>query len=141
MKKFIVIMSLLALPMFLFSQSVEGTWKTFDEKTGKEKSIVKVYKNNGKLYGKVVKVLSKQKGTIPKCVECKGKLKNANIEGMMIIYDLELKKGKWQAKNGILDPENGKFYKCKLWLESKNKLSVRGQIGPIGRTQVWQRVK
>ncbi len=140
MKNFILIIGLLALPMFLFSQSVEGTWKTFDEKTGEDKAIVEIYKSKGKLYGKVVEVFDKEHGVL-KCIACEGELKNADIEGMTIIYDLELKKGKWQANNGILDPENGKFYKCKLWLESKNKLSVRGQIGPIGRTQVWQRVK
>ena len=42
----------------------------------------------------------------------------------------------------ILDPANGKTYKCKIWLEEKGKkLHVRGFIGMalLGRTQVWVR--
>jgi len=41
----------------------------------------------------------------------------------------------------ILDPENGKTYKCYLELLSKNKLKVRGFLGfsVFGRTQYWIR--
>ena len=42
----------------------------------------------------------------------------------------------------ILDPQNGKTYRCKVWLEDKGKkLNVRGFIGVsvLGRTQVWIR--
>jgi len=43
----------------------------------------------------------------------------------------------------ILDPKNGKIYKCFITLESKDKLKVRGYIGfaLLGRTQYWYRVK
>jgi uncharacterized protein (DUF2147 family) len=41
-----------------------------------------------------------------------------------------------------LDPENGKVYKLKLTpVEGGAKLQVRGYIGPIYRTQVWQRAQ
>ena len=42
----------------------------------------------------------------------------------------------------ILDPNNGKTYKCKMELDDKGKkLKVRGYIGVpmLGRTQVWLR--
>ena len=42
----------------------------------------------------------------------------------------------------ILDPENGKEYKCKMMLdENGNKLEVRGFIGIslLGRSQNWVR--
>ena len=42
-------------------------------------------------------------------------------------------------ENGtILDPENGKIYKCKIWLED-GKLKVRGYIMFLYRTQTWHR--
>jgi uncharacterized protein (DUF2147 family) len=141
MKKIALIFAILFVPFFLHAQTVEGLWKTIDDETGKEKSIVKVYKSGGKLYGQVVRVLDKEPGTTPKCTACEGKLKNKNIEGMTIIFGLEKNKDKWEGKDGILDPAKGKYYKCKIWLESDNKLAVRGQIGPIGRTQTWHRMR
>jgi uncharacterized protein (DUF2147 family) len=41
----------------------------------------------------------------------------------------------------IYDPENGKTYRCKITLESPNRLNVRGFVGIslFGRTTVWTR--
>ena len=39
----------------------------------------------------------------------------------------------------ILDPDNGKVYRCKIWIED-NQLKVRGYIGPFYRTQSWLKV-
>jgi len=36
----------------------------------------------------------------------------------------------------ILDPENGKVYRCKVWVEQGN-LMVRGYIAFLYRTQKW----
>ena len=44
----------------------------------------------------------------------------------------------------ILDPEEGKVYKCKMTLnEAGDQLEVRGYIGIslIGRSQIWTRVE
>ena len=44
----------------------------------------------------------------------------------------------------ILDPENGKIYKCKMTLNPNgNDVEVRGFIGIslIGRSQHWKRVE
>ena len=43
----------------------------------------------------------------------------------------------------IVDPENGKVYTVKMWLEegNANLLNVRGYVGPIFRTQKWVRVE
>ncbi|MCB0468882.1 MAG: DUF2147 domain-containing protein, partial [Aequorivita sp.] len=42
----------------------------------------------------------------------------------------------------IMDPNNGKVYKCYIELDGPNKLDVRGYIGfsLLGRTQTWTRV-
>ncbi|MFP4663990.1 MAG: DUF2147 domain-containing protein [Bacteroidales bacterium] len=138
MKKLSFLIFLFIFPFLLSAQSVEGLWKTIDDNTGKAKSIVRVYKVNGMLYGEIVKLIDKEEDN-PLCTECTGKLKNKPIEGMQIIKGLEQKRGKWEGKDGILDPENGKLYKCKIWAESDKKLSVRGYIGPVYRTQTWLR--
>ena len=38
------------------SKTVVGKWKTIDDKTNKVKSIVQIYKKDGKLYGKILKL-------------------------------------------------------------------------------------
>ena len=41
----------------------------------------------------------------------------------------------------ILDPNNGKIYDCKIWLEGNDILKVRGYVGFFYRTQTWKRKK
>jgi uncharacterized protein (DUF2147 family) len=41
----------------------------------------------------------------------------------------------------IYDPNNGKTYKCKMWLEDPDTLRIRGFIGVsiLGRNVIWTR--
>jgi len=57
------------------------------------------------------------------------------IVGMVIINDMEKDEDEW-GNGTILDPENGKIYRCKLWVED-GKLMVRGYIAFLYRTQTW----
>ena len=96
-----------------YSQDVTGTWKTIDDDSGEVKSHVEIYKRDGKVYGKVIKVLDEAAPEKPLCVECKGDLKDAPIIGLEIIQGLK-KKGDEYKDGTILDPENGKTYTCKM---------------------------
>ena len=49
-----------------------GKWKTIDDKTGKEKSIVEITESGGALTGKVIQVLNSEKGPNPLCEACTG---------------------------------------------------------------------
>jgi hypothetical protein len=42
----------------------------------------------------------------------------------------------------VVDPENGKEYRGKIWAEGNDKLHLRGYIGIplLGRTEVWTRI-
>ena len=121
---------------------IAGKWKTIDDKDGTAKSIVLIFKaTNGKYYGKIDKMF---KDSEKLCVECEGANKNQPVLGMMIINDIIEKENKLTGGT-ILDPKNGKIYKCNLSLESGgDKLIVRGSLdknGWIGRSQTWIRVK
>lgn len=124
-----------------YAQSVIGKWKTIDDETGQEKSIVEVYEKNGKIYGKIIEVLDKDKKN-KKCTACEGDDKNKPIEGMVIIKGLT-KDGAEYSGGKILDPSNGKLYKCYITLEGNSKLKVRGYVGIslLGRTQYWIKIK
>ncbi|MFT6809134.1 MAG: hypothetical protein ACJA01_002366 [Saprospiraceae bacterium] len=52
------------------------------------------------------------------------------------------KKGANWSGGKVLDPKNGKTYKCKIELDGNNELKMRGYVGipALGRTQVWERV-
>ena len=121
------------------SNSIEGIWITKDDITGREKSEVLIYKDNGKLYGKIVNLLlPEDKGKL--CTKCKGENKNKPIEGMIILNDLILEDEVWEDGT-IIDPKSGKIYDCYLSLEKQNVLKVRGYLGfsLLGRTQIWKR--
>jgi len=143
MKNNILIIATLFFTTIFYAQNqtVIGKWKTIDDETGKAKSIVEIYEKSGKIYGKVVEILDvEHKNDV--CSECSGSDKNKPILGMIIIKGLT-KEGSEYTNGKILDPKNGKAYKCFITLESKDKLKVRGFIGVslFGRTQYWYRAK
>ncbi len=125
-----------------YSQDITGVWKTVDEESGIVKSHVEIFEKDGKYYGKVLKVLDPEAPETPLCISCDGDLKDAPIEGLVIINDLEAK-GKVYKNGTVLDPENGKSYDCKIWLNEDNPdlLMVRGYILFLYRTQTWVRLK
>lgn len=125
----------------LNAQTVVGKWKTFDDKTKEAKSIVEITERDGKIYGKVVEILNPANKGL-KCKDCEGADKDKPVLGLEILKGL--KKDKKEYNDGkILDPSNGKEYKCIVSLDGNEKLKVRGYIGvsAFGRTQVWTRVK
>ncbi|WP_314241999.1 DUF2147 domain-containing protein [Empedobacter tilapiae] len=141
MKKSILFGLFFMLTSLMYAQSPIGTWKTIDDETKQAKSYVEIFEKDGKLYGKVTKILTKGKEDA-KCTDCSGALKNKPILGMQILSGLK-KDGKEWNGGKILDPNSGKEYKAKMSLNGNDKLDVRGFIGIslVGRTQTWQRVK
>ena len=121
------------------AQDVVGKWKTIDDETGKPKSVVEIFKKDGKIYGKVIEIVdpTKQDAT---CLDCPEYAKGKPIIGLVILRGLT-KDGDEYSGGTILDPNNGKEYKCLIALEGKNKLKVRGYIGfsLLGRSQYWIR--
>jgi uncharacterized protein (DUF2147 family) len=123
------------------SQNVIGKWKTVDDETGKPKSVVEIYEKSGKIYGKIIEIFEADKRNRV-CEECTGEDRNKPILGMVIIKGLR-KEGSEYGSGQILDPKNGKLYKCTITLEGNDKLKLRGYIGVslFGRTQYWSRIK
>lgn len=140
MSRHIVLFTFIAFYHYAWSQSPIGIWKNLDDEDGKEKSHIEIYEKNGKLRGKVIKLLPA--ATITKCDACTGANKGKSLVGMDILWDMTKEANAWD--NGeILDPKKGKVYACKMELDGKDKLKVRGYIGVsmFGRTQTWYRVK
>lgn len=124
----------------LTAQSITGKWKTIDDNTGDAKSIVEIYEEKGKIYGRIISVVNPA-ARDNKCVDCSGKQKDKPIVGLVFIEGLSKNSGVYDGGT-ILNPENGKTYKCRLKLEGdSDTLQVRGYLAFFYRTQYWKRVK
>lgn len=134
----IIISCFILLSSFVNAQNgIVGKWKTIDDTTGEARSIVEIYQKGDKIYGKIDRIIKESdRGQL--CKECEGEDYNKPIEGMIIIKGLT-KDGNEYEDGTILDPENGKVYRCKIWLEENdpNTLNVRGYIAFLFRTQQW----
>lgn len=139
--RFILLAGLFISILSANAQSVTGKWKTFDDETKEAKSIVEITERDGKIYGKVIEILNPAKKNI-KCTNCSGTDKDKPVLGLEILKGLS-KDGKEYSDGKILDPSNGKLYKCTVSLDGNDKLKVRGYVGisAFGRTQNWVRVK
>jgi uncharacterized protein (DUF2147 family) len=119
-------------------QNAVGHWQTYID--GKPAGTVETYMSNGQLFGKVTKV---RPGRTPQdlCDKCSGEYKNQLILGMVIMRNFHPDGEDWVGGT-IVDPENGKEYKSKIWSEGKDILHMRGFIGIslLGRTEVWTRI-
>lgn len=110
--------------------NVEGFWTTIDDSTNEAKSVVQVYKHNGKVYGRVVQLLKNKNAT----AKIPG---NPPTLGLDIIWDLE-KDDDVYSGGKVLDPEKGSVYRCSMWREG-DTLKMRGKLGIFFRTQTWQK--
>lgn len=135
----------LALSNIAIAQDLSpvGLWKTIDDKTGKPRSLIRISDNNGELSAVVEKGLLATDTGDAVCEKCTDERKDKKIIGMTIAKGLKKKDDQYDGGE-ILDPNNGKIYRCKMKLdETGNILEVRGYIGIslLGRSQTWNRVE
>ncbi|HTA65655.1 MAG TPA: DUF2147 domain-containing protein [Xanthomonadaceae bacterium] len=124
-----------------------GVWKTIDDKTGKAKSLVKIFEVNGKLSGQVIEVYPLPgEDPDPICDKCTGGDHNKKIKGLVIMWGFTHDGDVWDGGH-IFDPQKQGSdedpYKAKLTvIEGGQSLIVRGYLGFswIGRSQTWHRV-
>ena len=126
----------------LSQESVIGKWKTLDENTGEARSVVEILETNGLIFGKVVRIFPRpEMEPDPICKKCSpdDPRYNKKVIGMEIIRKME-RNGNEYSGGDILDPENGRVYRSKIWVED-GVLKVRGYWGPFYRTQTWLRAE
>lgn len=119
-----------------------GLWKTIDDSSKAEKSLVRITETNGVFTGRIEKLLAADAKPDAVCEECTGERKGKPIVGMTIISGIKKNAEHGELWDGgtILDPNNGKTYKLRLKpSDDGKKLEVRGYIGApmFGRSQTW----
>ena len=123
-----------------------GVWKTIDDATGKEKSLIRISDAGGMLTGRIEKLLDPATPQDAVCKECSDERKDQPVAGLAILRNVKQSEGRADEWSGgdILDPNNGKVYKVRLRpIDGGAKLDVRGYIGAplLGRTQTWLRAE
>ncbi len=126
--------------------SPAGVWRTIDDNTKKDKSLVRIVEANGVYTGKVEKLVDPDSPKDAVCKDCSDDRKDKPVLGMTIIRNVKQSADDKTVFEGgdILDPNNGKVYRVKLKLiDNGSKLDVRGYIGTpmLGRTQTWVRAE
>lgn len=136
--RFLYIAILFALSGTLAGQDVAGRWVTMDDVTGKKRSVVEISVVNGKASGTIIQLFrAPSEEQDPVCKECTDDRKGRKVIGLDIIRGMVKQDDEW-TDGTILDPQNGKVYDCKLWIEN-GSLKVRGYIAFFYRTQTWIR--
>jgi len=144
-KKFFALLCITSATAFAQMTPV-GLWHTIDDETNQPKGEIRIVEKDGVLIGTVGRALKEDPKAKPNCDKCEDDRKGQPIIGMEIIRGLK-RDGKpeenlWAGGGKILDPTNGKVYTVKIVpIEGGKRLQVRGYIGPIYRTQFWNRVE
>jgi uncharacterized protein (DUF2147 family) len=132
----------LAASAWAQTSSPVGLWQTVDDKTGAPRALIEITQDqNGVLSGKVVKGLVPGEPVDKRCTACTDERKDQVIIGMTVVRGMHKDGDGWEGGD-ILDPDNGKVYRCKMHLEKDGSvLIVRGFIGVslLGRSQTWNR--
>ncbi len=128
----------------LAQMSPVGLWKTIDDDTKKEKSLVRITDSNGVFSGRIEKLLDPATKPDEVCEKCTDDRKDKPVLGMTIMRGVKQNADDPAVYDAghILDPNNGKTYRVRIKpVDGGQKLEMRGYIGPFYRTQVWWRVE
>jgi uncharacterized protein (DUF2147 family) len=68
-------------------------------------------------------------------------LRGRPLLGMPLMEGFRYVGGNTWENGRIYNPEDGRKYRCKLWLDGENRLKVRGYLGLaiLGKTETWVR--
>jgi uncharacterized protein (DUF2147 family) len=144
MKRLIAAVLLASVGAAFAQAGPAGLWKTIDDNTKKERSLIRISETGGIYTGKIEKSLDPSSDGSAVCDKCPDDRKGKPLIGMAIIRNIKQNADDKTVFDGgdITDPDNGKVYKLRLKpLEDGKKLEVRGYIGPFFRNQTWIRVE
>jgi uncharacterized protein (DUF2147 family) len=121
-----------------------GLWKSIDDKSKKERSLVRINEAGGVYSGRIEKLLDPDAKPDAVCENCTDERRGKPVVGMPLIRNVKQNAEDKEVFDGgdITDPDNGKVYRVRLKpIDGGKKLEVRGYIGPFYRNQVWLRAE
>ena len=120
------------------NDDLTGYWEDEDKE-----SLIHIYKENGKFYGKMIDVYNPYWEDGRKKIDeynPKPELRKRPFEGIILLLDLEWN-GEEFVNGKIYNPVNGKTYSCQGKMDGMDTFNLRGYIGfsIIGQTTTWTR--
>jgi uncharacterized protein (DUF2147 family) len=120
-----------------------GLWRTFDDRTGRERGLIRIFESNGVLVGRIEHVSDPEEAK-QVCTKCTDDRHDRPIIGLDFLRGLRPDgDGRWSGGE-VVDPETGTTYRASARLEDDgDKLIVRGSVlgGLLGRSQTWLRAE
>lgn len=134
----------LLFPALAQGGELAGVWQEFDDQTGKVEALIRIEKAaDGTYEGRIVKLMADVLGEKARvCSGCSGSLHNQPLLGMRILYGMKRKDDLTFEGGEIIDPDDGKVYRCRMRLSADGKtLEVVGYIGIswFGQSETWRR--
>ena len=139
----VVLAILSAAALASVGDSPVGLWKMIDDRNGTPRALIRVTEINGKFRGVIEKGLRPDDHDDAVCEKCEGPRHGQRLVGMVILTGIR-KQGEAYGGGEIVDPDEGKAYRCKITVkDGGNTLQVRGFVGieVFGRTQTWVRAE
>ena len=123
-----------------------GLWQEYDDQTGKVEALIRIDKmGDGSYEGKIEKLFPDAVPGMPTvCTRCTGSLQDKPLLGMRILYGMKRRDALRFDDGEIVDPEEGKVYRCHIRLSEDGKtIEVTGYIGVkwLGQSETWRRVE
>lgn len=123
------LLSLLLISITAGAQGILGRWATYDDETGRKRSIVEISERGGKVFGHI-RQLFRDPGEDPDptCTKCDADddRHNKRVIGMEIIRGL-VRDGEEWADGTVLEPNYGSVHERGPWRQN-DQLKVRGQV-------------
>lgn len=135
---------LFALSAHAWAGEMAGVWQEYDDKTGKVEALIRIEQlPDGTYEGKIIRLMADVVGKEHMvCNNCQGSLHNQPLLGMRILFGMKRKDSLTFEGGEILDPDEGKVYRCRMRLSEDGKtLEVTGYIGIswFGQSETWKR--
>lgn len=144
--KGIIGLSIAFLTATASAASIEGYWKSIEERTGEQLSIVEIRKgDDGRFNGKIVYRYPNAHGiALTNCTKCPAPHTNKPLLGLEILSGFRQDPNNSNAyiDGTVLEATSGRIYKGKGVVSGEGKrLRMRGYMGVsvLGRTVVWIR--
>lgn len=140
--KYLLLIGFVAFITLSFTANdIGGTWYN-TEKDAK----ISIYESNGKYFGKLVWLKEPKDENGNEKVDKHNpdaSKRNNKVMNMLLLKNFTYDGEGVYSGGTIYDPKNGKEYKCKMTLKTRDQLDVRGYIGipALGRTENWTRAK
>ncbi|OEY95463.1 signal peptidase [Acinetobacter proteolyticus] len=129
-----------------YASSIEGYWRSIDDRTGEQLTIIEIRKAPDNTYrGKIVYIYPNAQGVVvTHCTNCPAPYTGKPRMGLDVLTGLieDPHKPNNFINGRIVESKTGKVYKGKARLTADGKrLHMRGYVGisALGRTVVWIR--